>query len=368
MSKQRIFSVVGARPQFVKAAIVNQALDKYPDVQHQIVHTGQHYDRGMSDVFFEELGIPDPAFNLNIAVSGHGAMTGRMLEGLENLYLAEKPDVVVVYGDTNSTLAGALAAAKIHLPLAHVEAGLRSFNRMPEEINRVLTDHVTDVHFSVTDVSTANLLREGISGPNVMQVGDVMYDCALQMASVAERRSQALETFGVKPGEFVLCTVHRANNTDDPQRLQMLMEGLDLLARHLPVILPLHPRTRARVAALGFQAASSGFHIVDPVGYIDMVRLERAAALIVTDSGGVQREAFFHKVPCVTFRDETEWTELVDSGWNVLAPLDDAGRFKDICLSRVGSRGDDTEHYGHGDAGIKIAEALVKMRHMVFKR
>lgn len=368
MSKQRIFSVVGARPQFVKAAIVSQALAKYPEVQHDIVHTGQHYDHDMSDIFFQELGMPTPAFNLNVSVSGHGAMTGRMLEALENLYISEKPDVIVVYGDTNSTLAGALAAAKIHLPLAHVEAGLRSFNRMPEEINRVLTDHVTDVHFSVTDVSTANLLREGISGPRVLQVGDVMYDCALQMAEVAERRSKALETFGVEPGKFVLCTVHRANNTDDPQRLRCLLEGLDLLSAHMPVILPLHPRTRARVNDLGFKPKSAGFRIVDPVGYIDMVRLERAAGVVVTDSGGVQREAFFHKVPCVTFRDETEWTELVDSGWNVLAPLDDPQRFKDICLSRVGTKGSDKEHYGNGDAGEKIAKTLVEMKDMRFKR
>ncbi|MDO4905403.1 MAG: UDP-N-acetylglucosamine 2-epimerase (non-hydrolyzing) [Lautropia sp.] len=368
MSKQRIFSVVGARPQFVKAAIVNQALEKHAGIDHQIVHTGQHYDHDMSDIFFKELGIPQPAFNLNISASGHGAMTGRMLEGLEDLYLAEKPSVAVVYGDTNSTLAGALAAAKIHLPLAHVEAGLRSFNRMPEEINRVLTDHVTDVHFSVTDVSTANLLREGISGPNVLQVGDVMYDCALQMAEVAERSSRALETFGVSPGRFVLCTVHRANNTDDPRRLKCLMEGLDLLSTHLPVILPLHPRTRARVESLGFKARSSSFEIVEPIGYIDMVRLERTAALVVTDSGGVQREAFFHKVPCVTFRDETEWTELVDSGWNTLAALDDPEHFKDVCLSRVGVRGDAKEHYGNGDAGIKIAKVLAEMPGMVFKR
>ena len=368
MSKTRIFSVVGARPQFVKAAIVSQALEKYPDVEHAIVHTGQHYDQNMSDVFFEELGMPAPAFNLHISASGHGAMTGRMLEALEKLYIDEKPDVVVVYGDTNSTLAGALAAAKIHLPLAHVEAGLRSFNRMPEEITRVLTDHISDVHFSVTDVSTANLLREGISGPRVEQVGDVMYDCALQMAEVAERRSHALETFGVEPGKFVLCTVHRANNTDDPKRLQCLMEGLDLLAQHLPVVLPLHPRTRSRVEALGFKPKSPNFKIVDPIGYIDIVRLERAAAVIVTDSGGVQREAFFHKVPCVTFRDETEWTELVDSGWNVLAPLDDPEKFKDICLSRVGTRGTPKEHYGNGDAGEKIAATLVKMPQMTFKR
>ena len=239
---------------------------------------------------------------------------------------------------------------------------------MPEEINRVLTDHITDVHFSVTDVSTANLLREGISGPRVEQVGDVMYDCALQMAEVAERRSHALETFGVEPGKFVLCTVHRANNTDDPRRLQCLMEGLDLLAQHLPVVLPLHPRTRSRVEALGFKPKSPNFKIVDPIGYIDIVRLERAAAVIVTDSGGVQREAFFHKVPCVTFRDETEWTELVDSGWNVLAPLDDPEKFKDICLSRVGTRGTPKEHYGNGDAGEKIAATLVKMPQMTFKR
>lgn len=368
MSKQKIFSVVGARPQFVKAAIVNQALEKYKDVDHRIVHTGQHYDHDMSDIFFKELGIPEPAFNLSIAGSNHGAMTGRMLEALENLFMVEKPDVVVVYGDTNSTLAASVAAAKLHVPLAHVEAGLRSFNRMPEEINRVLTDHVTDVFFSVTDVSTDNLKREGISGEHVLQVGDVMYDCALQMAQVAERQSNALEKFGVTAGNFVLCTVHRAANTDDPARLLTLMKGLDLLAEKMPVVLPVHPRTRARVADLGFKPASAGFMMVEPVGYIDMVRLERAAALIVTDSGGVQREAFFHKVPCVTFREETEWVELVDSGWNVLVSLDDPVHFRDVCLSRIGSRGDEKEHYGRGDAGIKIADALVKMRHMVFKR
>lgn len=368
MSKQKIFSIVGARPQFVKAAIVNQALVKHADVDHRIVHTGQHYDHDMSDIFFEELGIPAPAFNLNIAGSHHGAMTGRMLEALEALFMAEKPDVVVVYGDTNSTLAAALAAAKLHLPLAHVEAGLRAFNRMPEEINRVLTDHVTDVFFSVTDVSTANLKKEGISGPQVLQVGDVMYDCALQMAEVAERRSQALEKFGLTAGQFILCTVHRAANTDDPQRLLCLMQGLDQLAAQMPVVLPLHPRTRARVEALGFQPSSSAFQLVDPIGYIDMVRLERAAALIVTDSGGVQREAFFHKIPCVTFRDETEWVELVESGWNVLVALDDPRHFAEVCISRLGTRGDSKEHYGDGDAGIKIADTLVKMRDMAFKR
>ena len=273
MSKTRIFSVVGARPQFVKAAIVSQALAKNPDVEHCIVHTGQHYDQNMSDVFFQELGMPAPAFNLHIGGGGHGAMTGRQLEALEKLYLEEKPDVVVVYGDTNSTLAGALAAAKIHIPLAHVEAGLRSFNRMPEEINRVLTDHITDVHFSVTDVSTANLAREGITGDRVEQPGDVMYDCALQMAKVAEQKSKALETFGVEPGRFVLCTVHRAANTDDPKRLRVLMEGLDLLAQKLPGILPLHPRTRQHVDALGFKPKSANFKIVEPIGYIDIVRL-----------------------------------------------------------------------------------------------
>ena len=368
MSKQKIFSIVGARPQFVKAAIVNQALEKHADVDHRIVHTGQHYDHDMSDIFFAELGIPAPAFNLAITGSNHGAMTGRMLEALENLFLAEKPDVVVVYGDTNSTLAAALAAAKLHLPLAHVEAGLRAFNRMPEEINRVLTDHVTDLFFSVTDVSTANLAKEGIRGDHVLQVGDVMYDCALQMAEVAERRSQVLTRFGLEAGKFILCTVHRAANTDSPERLSCLLEGLDLLAREMPVILPLHPRTRSRIDALGFKPQSGQFKMVEPVGYIDMVRLERAAALVVTDSGGVQREAFFHKVPCVTFREETEWVELVESGWNVLLGLDDPVRFRDVCMSRVGTRGDDTEHYGKGDAGDRIADALVKMRSMTFKR
>lgn len=368
VSKKKLMSVVGARPQFVKAAIVSDALAGRADAAHCIVHTGQHFDLNMSEVFFKELGIPPPAFNLNVRSSLHGEMTGRMLEALEKLFLAEKPDCVLVYGDTNSTLAGALAAAKLHIPLAHIEAGLRSFNRMPEEINRVLTDHVTDLHFSVTDVSTQNLRREGIFGPRVYQVGDVMYDCARKSAAIARRVSDALTRYGVEPGRFVLCTAHRANNTDDPARLRCLIEGLDIVSRSLPVILPVHPRTRLRMESAGIRGNSSLLKLVDAIGYLDMVRLELDAGVIVTDSGGVQREAFFHQRPCVTFRDETEWVELLDLGWNVLSPLASPADFAALVLSRIGVSGGFAEPYGDGTAGRKIADVLMGVRGMVFKR
>lgn len=359
MQKRKLLSVIGARPQFVKAAMVAASLAQRPALQHQIVHTGQHFDNNMSEVFFRELGIPEPDFNLGIQGGRHGEMTGRMLAELERLMIAERPDVVIVYGDTNSTLAGALAAAKLEIPLAHVEAGLRSFNRMPEEINRVLTDHVTAFHFSVTDVSTRNLANEGITGAGVHQVGDVMYDCALRSATVAERVSHALQQFGVEHNRFALCTVHRAVNADDPLKLRCLIDGLAQVSRTLPVVLPVHPRTRANMRLFGILSAEApNLKIVDPIGYLDMVRLERASAVIVTDSGGVQREAFFHGIPCVTFRTETEWTELVDSGWNVLVPLEDPAVLAETVIRQVGTRGADVKPYGEGDAADRISAVL----------
>ena len=361
-------SVIGARPQFVKAAIVSDALRQHPDVVHDIVHTGQHFDANMSDVFFQELGIPPPSFNLNIRSSLHGEMTGRMLEAIERLLLEKNPDCVIVYGDTNSTLAGALAAAKLNLRLAHVEAGLRSFSRMPEEINRVLTDHVTDLHFSVTDTSTRNLAREGITGNHVYQVGDVMYDCALRSASVARARSDALDRFDVQAGHYVLCTAHRPVNTDDPVRLRCLIDGLSQIADTMPVLVPVHPRTRERMAAAGIEVRHPAVKLLDPLGYLDMVRLEVDAAVIATDSGGVQREAFFHKRPCVTFRDETEWVELVDLNWNVLCPLTSASDLAALVLSRRHVTGAVAEPYGDGHAGEKIADVLMTMRDMKFDR
>lgn len=339
--------MVGARPQFIKAAVVSRALREVGAAE-EILHTGQHFDASMSDQFFDELAIPHPTYNLGLGGLTHGAMTGQMLEGIERVLLDQRPDWVLVYGDTNSTLAGALAAVKLHVPVAHVEAGLRSFNRrMPEEVNRVLTDHASDLLFAPTSRAVENLAAERIAGPKVKQVGDVMYDAALFYG-----------TEEVAKGNYVLATVHRAENTDDPSRLGAIVGGLREVARFMRVVLPLHPRT----ARLVTEADLAGIDIVEPVGYLEMVRLERGAAVIATDSGGVQKEAFFYGVPCVTLRDETEWVELVDSGWNRLCPPEAADKVARAILEAVGTTGKTGSLYGTGNAGTLIAEALVAGR------
>lgn len=316
MSKHlNVVTIVGARPQFIKAAAVSRVLR----LRHRevLVHTGQHYDANMSAVFFDELGIPPPDVNLAVGSASHGAQTGAMLAKIEEVLLAERPDRVLVYGDTNSTLAGALAAAKLHIPVAHVEAGLRSFNRaMPEEINRVLTDHVSNLLLCPSETAVENLAREGITR-GVTLIGDVMAD-ALRMA--AERADNSvLESSGVQPGGYALATVHRAENTDDPLRLQGILTGLTLL--EMPVIVPAHPRARRAIAALGWTPPAH-VRLIEPVGYLGMVALMRGARVILTDSGGVQKEAYWLGIPCVTLRDETEWVETVTHGWNTLVGAD----------------------------------------------
>ncbi|MFP3982440.1 MAG: non-hydrolyzing UDP-N-acetylglucosamine 2-epimerase [Desulfurivibrionaceae bacterium] len=354
-----IMTILGARPQFIKAAPVSRAFRKEAGLEERIIHTGQHFDAGMSDIFFEELGIPAPNHHLGVGGGGHGVMTGAMLQALEPLLEAERPDWVLVYGDTNSTLAGALAAAKLHIPVAHVEAGLRSFNRhMPEEINRILTDQVADLLFTPTNTATDNLRREGIAEERIKQVGDVMFDAALFYAERAADRSAILAEHGLTKGQYILATVHRAENTDNPERLCAIMDGLDAVATERPVILPLHPRTRAALAREGIEPRN--IQLIDPVGYLDMVTLESNAAIIATDSGGVQKEAFFYKVPCVTLRDETEWVELVEHGFNHLAGADKTniihsaselkGRHHDWSLSL----------YGKGDAASLIVSSIHK--------
>lgn len=356
---KRILTVVGARPQFIKAAAVSRQLAQTPGVSECLVHTGQHHDSNMSDVFFSDLGIPAPHHHLGISNLSHGAMTGRMLEQLEAVIQHEKPSTVLVYGDTNSTLAGALAAAKLHIPVAHVEAGLRSFNRaMPEEINRVLTDHCSDVLFTPTDTATANLRHEGLPADRIVQVGDVMYDAALYFGGKAEERGEGPGAHGVEPGRYVLATVHRQENTDHPARLRVILEALQAVAADIPVLLPLHPRTRARIASEDFDHLTRGLTLLPPLGYLEMIGLVRYAAVIATDSGGVQKEAFFYHVPCVTLRDETEWTELVEAGWNRLAPPDDAARLADTIQSARGRLGRDVAPYGDGDAAGRIARNL----------
>lgn len=310
----KIITVVGARPQFVKAATVTRELkDCFPAVKEILIHTGQHYDANMSDVFFDELHIPKPDYCLGVGGGGHGQNTGRMLEKLEVLMSQIMPDLVLVYGDTDSTLAGALAASKLHIPIAHVEAGLRSFNRrMPEEINRVLTDHMADYLFAPTDAARRNLQREGIPDGKVHVVGDVMYDAVLHCKKMA-RRPQWLDALGV--GDFILCTIHRAENTDSLERMSEIMYGLG--RSDLPIILPMHPRTKKQLAKFAIMSPANVL-TVDPVGYLEMIWLEENCNFIVTDSGGVQKEAYFHGKPCITLRDETEWVELVDAGVNIL--------------------------------------------------
>lgn len=317
----KILTIVGARPQFVKAAAVSRALTLISSATECLVHTGQHYDANMSDVFFSELGIPRPAYNLEIGSAPHGAQTGRMLEAIESVLLQESPDWVLVYGDTNSTLAGALAAGKLHIPVAHVEAGLRSFNRdMPEEINRILTDHISTLLFAPTAAAVANLRSDGIADDKILLTGDVMYDAARHFHQRAQASSTILQSLGLRDRSFALATVHRAENTDSPERLSLILGALAELARSTPVVLPLHPRTRAAIDRAGLQLGE-GLLCIDPVSYLDMVMLESNARLVITDSGGVQKEAFFFQVPCVTLREQTEWVELVDAGWNRLLPL-----------------------------------------------
>jgi UDP-GlcNAc3NAcA epimerase len=337
-----ILTIVGARPQFIKASPVSSALTA-TGLHEILVHTGQHFDEEMSAVFFEELNIPSPAYNLEINGLGHGAMTGRMLERLEGVMLAERPDLVLVYGDTNSTIAGALAAAKLHIPLAHVEAGLRSFNRhMPEEVNRVVTDHLSTLLFCPTQTAVRNLAAEGITS-GVYAVGDVMYDTTLAAVVRAEQCSKILETLELEPRSYAVSTIHRAENTDDPDRIMNILAWLMNAAQKLPVILPLHPRTRKLIGAQSF---SPRIRVVEPLGYLDMTRLVHHAAAVFTDSGGLQKEAYFHRVPCVTLRDETEWIETVNAGWNRLWKVQ---TYRSRC---------DIQEYGDGKCALRIAQII----------
>lgn len=315
----KIATVVGARPQFIKAAPVSRVLR----TRHQeiLIHTGQHYDTNMSDIFFEELHIPRPDYNLGIGSGRHGAQTGAILEQVEEVLITETPDALLVYGDTNSTLAGALAASKLHIPVIHIEAGLRSFNRrMPEEINRVLTDHISGWLFCPTETAVKNLTAEGIT-EGVCKNGDVMYDAFLYNLELAKRKSNILRTLGLTPKSYILCTIHRAENTDDPARLTQILKAVSQIS--LPVVLPLHPRTRKIAHQLGLNSLLAKVKLIEPVGYLDMITLEAHALKLVTDSGGVQKEAYFAGVPCITMRDETEWVETVEVGWNRLTGADE---------------------------------------------
>ncbi|KFZ39566.1 MULTISPECIES: non-hydrolyzing UDP-N-acetylglucosamine 2-epimerase [Thermoactinomyces] len=351
----KVLTVVGARPQFIKAAPVSRVIRRH--AEEILVHTGQHYDQSMSDVFFDELHIPVPEYHLHVGSKSHGRQTGEMLGKIEEVLLSEKPDCVLVYGDTNSTLAGALAAAKLHIPVAHVEAGLRSFNkRMPEEVNRVLTDHVSKWLFCPTKTAVNHLKTEGIT-EGVHLIGDVMLDAVLYNRRLAEEKAGALEKLGLEPGSYILITLHRAENTDDPKRLHEIVKAINELP--VPAVLPLHPRTRGKLKEYGFAIQNDRVQCIEPVGYLDMLQLEVNAKKILTDSGGVQKEAMFARVPCITMRDETEWTETVELGANRLVGADSRKILEAVEQFEVDF--DQVEPvFGDGHAAEKILEQLGK--------
>ena len=387
----KIVTIVGARPQFIKAAAIRRAIRKINErsqarlygksrIQEILVHTGQHYDYMMDKVFFEELKLPRPDYHLGVGSGSHGKQTGKMLERIEMVLQKERPERVLVYGDTNSTLAGALAAAKLKIPVAHVEAGLRSFNRaMPEEVNRLLTDHLSTFLFCPTDQAVRNLLKEGIKDGGtriVKNVGDVMYDSILYYSKIAKRRSAILEELGLytsnsvrnadlhslRTPNYYLATLHRAENTDDPKKLKSIFRALNEIGKKTPVVLPLHPRTKKMIKAYHLFSEFKSIKFIEPVSYLDMLKLGKNAKAILTDSGGVQKEAYWFGVPCLTLREETEWVETIESGWNVLVgtsverimkEADHAGgRRRYLKRNRI---------FGDGKASQKIVQIL--MRH-----
>ena len=349
----KVLTIIGARPQFIKASVVSRAL-KRSSIKEVVLHTGQHFDQNMSEIFFEQLSIPRPAVQLDIHGGNHGEMTGRMLIEIEKAVLEHKPDRILVYGDTNSTLAGALVAAKLHIPLAHIEAGLRSFNRkMPEEINRIITDQLSDILFCPTEAAVKNLKEEGFDNRSVkiVNVGDVMQDSALLFAehSFLPKQVEGLQ-------DFILLTLHRAENTDDLSRLSSIVESINELHSSLaPVVFPLHPRTRAVLNQAGLKLNCK---VIDPVGYLEMIGLMKNCSVVLTDSGGVQKEAFFFGKRCVTLRDQTEWVELVEAGVNKLVGADKSSILeitKSFFKLAVPS---DTQLYGGGEASLRIVEIL----------
>lgn len=358
----KILTVLGARPQFIKAGCVSREIAKRSGLQEVILHTGQHYDADMSDIFFQEMGIPKPAYNLGIGGQTHGAMTGRMIEAIEGVLMTEKPDLVLVYGDTNSTLAGALAAVKLGVPVAHVEAGLRSHNRkMPEEINRIVTDSVSNWLFAPTDEAVKHLQKEGVETGKISLVGDVMYDAArYHSEQISQQDLGWLSNLGLVDGGYILATIHRAENTDDRNRINAIFNGLMTISENIPVVIPLHPRTRAVLKQLDrLEEVERNLQVIGPQGYLKMVQLEQHARLIVTDSGGVQKESYFYRVPCVTLRDETEWKETVESGWNYLLTPHCSREIASVIESRLDRRGRECELYGDGNSAQKIVSALL---------
>ncbi|MBN2667620.1 MAG: UDP-N-acetylglucosamine 2-epimerase (non-hydrolyzing) [Bacteroidales bacterium] len=349
----KIITIIGARPQFIKAAALSREIAKHDDIQEIIIHTGQHFDANMSDIFFEQMEIPKPNYNLNINGLSHGAMTGQMLEKIETVLLEEKPDWVLIYGDTNSTIAGALAAKKLHIKVAHVEAGLRSFNmNMPEEVNRILTDRISDILFCPTQTAIDNLKNEGYDNINckIINSGDIMQDAAMFYSNKEQKPNIDI------PEKFILTTIHRAENTDDPKRMESILSALNDIAKETPIILPLHPRTANIIKKSDFKI--DNLTIIEPVGYLEMVYLLNRCELVMTDSGGLQKEAFFFEKSCITMRDETEWVELVNNNFNKLVGAD-KNKIKDTYFNHQFATDFNQNLYGGGTAARSIIEALI---------
>jgi UDP-GlcNAc3NAcA epimerase len=367
----KIVTVVGARPQFIKAAAVSWAIQAFnrryrpkKKIREILVHTGQHYDYLMDRVFFEELPLSKPDYHLGVGSGSHAGQTAMMLERIGTILERESPELVLVYGDTNSTLAGALAAVKLNIPVAHVEAGLRSYNRiMPEEINRLLTDHLSTFLFCPTRQAIRNLLKEGIKDEKtrvVKRVGDVMYDSVLNYSKAAERRSTILQHLGLHTPNYYLATLHRAENTDDPKRLKSVLRALNEIGKDLPVVLPIHPRTKKMMKAYRLFSETRRIKLIDPVSYLEMLTLEKNARAILTDSGGVQKEAYWFGIPCFTLRDGTEWPETVHTGWNILVGAEEKKILKEVRQrgERIPAR-KKREIFGDGKASEKIVKIII---------
>ena len=380
MTQKKILTVIGARPQIIKAAALSRAIQTHfsEQIEEILVHTGQHYDENMSAVFFEELGIPKPDYNLAVGSGSHGHMTAAMLSGLEAILEKEKPAAVVIYGDTNSTIAAALAAAKIHIPVVHIEAGLRSFNKaMPEEINRIAADHMSTLLFVPTQAGIANLTKEGfelvhqtkarIDAPHVYHCGDIMYDNSLYFAQLSDQKSRIITELELNQKPFVLCTIHRDSNTDDPVALESIFRALLALVEqtNMRVILPLHPRTRGKIQTLlnpSFQeklSAETRIQLIEPAGFLDMIALEKNARMIVTDSGGVQKEAYFFAKPCVILREQTEWVEVVEAGAAILTGSDTQKILEAATQLLSQTIQTDASIFGNGRAAEFICEKII---------
>lgn len=360
----KVIHIVGTRPQLVKLSIVSKRIKEQGVLEQQVIDTGQHYNKNLVDVFYRDLEMSRPDFNLEVGSLSHGAQTGRMLEKVENCLQEIKPDGVIVYGDTNSTLAGALATSKIHIPLFHIEAGLRSYNRkMPEEINRIVTDHLSDYCFVPTKNAIDNLIREGIPLEKIFNFGDVMFDVSLEYGKKAENKSRILDILQLDPESYVLATIHRSENTNDRGLLHKIFNALEMVSKRIPIVMPLHPRTKRILESQNLKNYNEKVSkVIEPVGYLDMLMLLKNSKLILTDSGGVQKEAYFYKRPCLTLRNETEWKELLEIGWNKLVDLNVSdnkiAQFITDNMEFIGTR---DEVYGSGNASKRIAETIASL-------